>query len=272
MNDLIMSEDEWKQHARQVVADMQDFTAPFVSAVSYEKPDDEPRLSGSGSFIDLFGHRFLLTNEHVLNDQQTGQPLPNPAFGMHGTDEVFRMLNGSLGAPYPVDCAIIPVSDAVWSRSHMAEAIPEERFNWTHAPTNREILFFRGYAQETSSFHFENLFSAGTSYGTQIMEEEPTGPDRRFFFPLHHSPEKAEMINGQGHLPLPPGFSGSTVWDTRFVECLHSGTKWSPEEARVTGIVCRWRSGDTGIEALKIEHVRSWLLDAFHQMSVKGHL
>ncbi|KDE19143.1 hypothetical protein AZ09_13870 [Acetobacter aceti 1023] len=37
MNDLIMSEDEWKQHARQVVADMQDFTAPFVSAVSYEK-------------------------------------------------------------------------------------------------------------------------------------------------------------------------------------------------------------------------------------------
>lgn len=272
MSDLNMSEDEWKQHARQVVAEMQDFTAPFVSAVSYEKPDHEPRLSGSGSFIDLFGRCVLLTNEHVLNDPQTGLPLLNPAFGAHGTEHVFRILSGTIGAPYPVDCAIIPVPDPIWSSLHMAQAIPEERFHWAHVPTNREILFFRGYAQETSSFHFENLFSVGTSYGTQIMEEPPIGPDRRFFFPLHHSPEKAEIINGQGHLPLPPGLSGSTVWDTRFVACLRDGTKWSPEEARVTGIVCRWRSGDTGIEVLKIEHIRSWLLDAFHQMSVKGDL
>jgi hypothetical protein len=33
------------------------------------------------------------------------------------------------------------------------------------------------------------------------------------------------MVNGQGHLPLPLGFSGSTVWDTRFVACLNDGTQ-----------------------------------------------
>lgn len=272
MSDLIISEDEWKKSARQVVKEMQAFTAPFVSAVSYEKPNDEPRLSGSGSFIELFGRRFLLTNEHVLHDQQSDLLLPNLAFGAHGTDEVFRMANGTLDAPYPIDCALIPVPDQIWYRPNKAQAIPEEKFNWAHVPIDREILFFRGYAQENSSFHFENLFNAGTSYGTQIMEEPPVGPDRRFFFPLHHSPEKAEMVNDQGHLPLPPGFSGSTVWDTGFVACLNNGMPWSPEQARVTGIVCRWRSGDTGIEALKIEHIRSWLLDAFHQMSSRGHL
>jgi hypothetical protein len=181
MSDLTMSDDEWKKCARQVVAEMEAFTAPFVSAVSYEKPNDEPRLSGSGSFIDLSGRRFLLTNEHVLYDQQTRLPLPNPAFGAHGTDEVFRMVNGTLGAPYPTDCAIIPVPDVIWHRPHWAQMIPEERFNWAHVPSDREILFFRGYAQENSSFYFENLLRSGTSYGTQIMEEPPVGPDRRFF-------------------------------------------------------------------------------------------
>ena len=33
-----MTEDEWKAQARHVVREMQVFTAPFVSPISYEKP------------------------------------------------------------------------------------------------------------------------------------------------------------------------------------------------------------------------------------------
>lgn len=267
-----MTEDEWKQNARRVVKDMRDYTAPFVSPISYEKVGDVPRLSGTGSFIQLFDRRFLLTNEHVLLDDTTGMELPELAHGLCGTDDVCRISRGVLSSPYPIDCGLIPIPDVVWQRIHGARTIPESLITWAHAPHPREILFFRGYAQENSSFHFENLLSGSTSYATQEMEVLPVGLDGRFVFSLHHSPEKAEMIDGAGHLPLPPGFSGSTVWNTRYVECLAANKAWTPDEARVTGIVCRWRSGDTGIVVLRVQHLRSWLLNALSEMHARRHL
>ena len=83
-----MTEDEWKAHARHVVKEMQGFTAPFVSPISYEKPGDVPRLSGTGSFIELFGRKFLLTNEHVILDLGKSVEMPNLAHGLPGTDNV----------------------------------------------------------------------------------------------------------------------------------------------------------------------------------------
>jgi len=264
-----MTEDEWKAHARIAVATMKTFTAPFVSPISYEKPGDIPRLSGSGSFIDLFGRSFLLTNEHVLIDN-TGNRMPNLAHGLCGTEDVYKMTCGELSAAYPIDCAIVPIPKHVMCSQNQARAIPESLITWAHVPIPREILFFRGYAQEDSSFHFENLLSGSTSYGTQEMEVPPIGIDTRFFFALHHSPENAEMIDGEGHLPLPPGFSGSTVWNTRYVECLRAEKPWTPAEARVTGVVCRWRTGDAGIVALRVEHLRSWLLNAVSEMKSRN--
>jgi hypothetical protein len=267
-----MTQDEWNAHARRVVMEMRAFTTPFVSPVSYEKPGDVPRLSGTGSFVELFGRKFLLTNEHVILDPKENFVLPDLAHGLLGTDNVFRILYGFVSAPYPIDCALCPIPDVIWSTAHSSLAIPEGLIAWAHVTVPNEILFFRGYAQETSSFHFENLLSGSTSYGTQEMEPTPVGLNERFLFALHHSPEKAVMIDGDGHLPLPPGFSGSTVWNTRFVECLGAGVEWTPAEARVTGIVCRWRTGDAGIVVLRVEHLRSWALNALNQMHQNGHL
>jgi hypothetical protein len=267
-----MTEDEWKAHARKALLGMQTFTAPFVSPISYERLDDLPRLTGTGSFIELCGRPFLLTNEHVLVDEKTADPKPKLAHGLRGTDDVFRIVSGSLSAPYPIDSALCPVPNAVWGRTHGAATIPESLITWAHVAVPREIIFFRGYAQEDSSFHFENLLSGSTSYATQQMEELPAGLDDRFFFALHHSPEKAEMINGATHLALPPGFSGSTVWNTHYVECLSAEKPWTPNEARVTGIVCRWRTGDAGIVVLRVEHLRSWLLNAINEMVLHGDL
>jgi hypothetical protein len=267
-----MTKDEWKAYARGAVKEMQAFTTPFVTPISYEKSGDVPRLSGTGSLVELYQRRFLLTNEHVILDGANGEKLPDLAHGLCGSDSVFRMAHGFLSAPYPIDCAICPIPDATWSTSHHAATIPEALIMWAHVTVPREILFFRGYAQENSSFHFENLLSGSTSYGTQEMDSVPAGLNERFFFALHHVPEKAEMIGGTGHLPLPPGFSGSTVWNTRYVESLRNGVEWSPAEARVTGVVCRWRTGDTGIVVLRVEHLRSWLLNALNEMRRRNHL
>jgi len=269
-----VTEDDWRKHARHVVKEMREWTAPFVSPISYEVAGEEPKLSGTGSFVELLGRRFLLTNEHVLLDEKADALKPDLAHGIAGTDLVFRMLLGQLSASYPIDCGIVPIPDEIWSRdpSHKAALIPEASLAWAHATVPREILFFRGYAQENSSFHFENLLSGSTSFATQEMEEQPEGLNLRYFFSLHHSPEKAEMLEGNGKLPLPPGFSGSTVWNTRFVECLAAGSAWTPSEARVSGIVCRWRTGDAGIVVLRVEYLRSWLLNALNEAHSRGDI
>lgn len=59
----------------------------------------------------------------------------------------------------------------------------------------------------------------------------------------------------------PEGFSGSLVWNTNFVRCLRDNIAWSPEHARVTGIACRWVTGEPGIRVLRVEHIRAFLLD-----------
>lgn len=77
-----MTEDEWKEHCRKAVAAMKAFTAPFACAISYEAPGELPRLSGTGSVIELFGRRFILTNEHVLIDEKADLERPNLAYGL----------------------------------------------------------------------------------------------------------------------------------------------------------------------------------------------
>lgn len=109
------------------------------------------------------------------------------------------MNHGFLSAPFPIDCAICPLPDTVWETRQTAASIPERVITWAHVPVAREILFFRGYAQEDSHFHFEHLLSGSTSYATQAMEQAPIGLNERFFFALHHTPEKAEMLDGVGH-------------------------------------------------------------------------
>lgn len=57
-----MIEDAWKDHCRKAVTAMKGLTAPFGSAISYGAPDDLPRLSGTGSVLELLGRRFILTD------------------------------------------------------------------------------------------------------------------------------------------------------------------------------------------------------------------
>lgn len=202
----------------------------------------------------------------MILDPEKNVELPDLGHGLPGTERVFRIVHGSGSAPYLIDCALCPILDVTWSAAHRSSAIPEALITWAHATVPHEILFFRGYAQENSSFHFENLLSGSTSYCTQEMETIPAGLNERFFLALHHSPEKAETVGSAGHLPLPPGFSGSAVWNTRYAECIGEGVEWTPAEARVTGIVCRWHMGDTGIVVLRVEYLRSWFLNALNEM------
>lgn len=112
-----------------------------------------------------------------------------------------------------------------------------------------------------SVFLFGALISKAFSYCCQELPL-PAGDDRldeHFHFALDYRPDVATPLDGSD-LPTPEGFSGSLVWNTRFVEFAARQRPWSADDAQVTGLVWGWWSSSGCLVARRAEHVRSFLL------------
>jgi hypothetical protein len=57
----------------------------------------------------------------------------------------------------------------------------------------------------------------------------------------------------------PEGFSGSLVWNTRFVELGCDLSAWRPHEAVVTGLLRRWDTSTRTLLTWRVEHLLAWL-------------
>ena len=56
----------------------------------------------------------------------------------------------------------------------------------------------------------------------------------------------------------PAGFSGSLVWNTRFVELGRDLATWAPEQALVTGLLRRYDPGTGTLLVYESEHLLQW--------------
>jgi hypothetical protein len=245
---------------------MKEYTRPFVTPVSRVVTDaegDYGELHGTGNYVQLSGRKYLLTNEHVaeaVERNSLGHQFLN-------CDDVFRATNPFLAMPHPFDVAVSAIEQAVWTHSsHNAAAIPEDKWALVHGTLKGEIVFFKGYAGTHSHFHFNHLISNATSYASQevLLPRDDDRFDPKFHFAIDYRPDRAIAIgeNNPG-LPDPHGFSGSLVWNTRFVETRMAGREWSPHCAVVTGLVWAWpRSKNKCLVATRIEYARSFLLHA----------
>jgi len=238
-----------------VTTTMRDFTRPFVLPLSYEPDEATVKLAGTGNVIE-FTCRLLLTCQHVIFDNDQGQYRRELALRFFGTEDVYRTPQKFVGGSYPQDIAIARISDELWSASpHQSAPIVSELFAPQHTPVKDELLFFKGFADENSVFAFETLSSGATSY---LTREIPGQTDDDFFM-LYHKPEETFILDSPAKFLSPQGFSGALVWDTKYKSCEENDIVWSPELARVTGLVCRWSTGDPGITVLRVEHVLSFI-------------
>jgi hypothetical protein len=138
-----------------------------------------------------------------------------------------------------------------------------------HAPVERELLFVFGYPGQYARVPFNVMFAGGCGY---LCQEAPaictplaTPPFDRlsgqaFFDPARHfaieyRPGPATIAVGDRGLPLPPGMSGSLVWDTGYFAARADGREWSPEMAVITAIVWGWHSNTGHIVATRIDHM-----------------
>jgi hypothetical protein len=169
------------------------------------------------------------------------------------------------------------IGDSIWSglpalQPHQAAAVPPDRIALAHTPVENELMFFRGYAGENSKLFFKTLLSTATSYLTREAPLPQKWGDSRFHFALHYPPEKATALDPGFNLPIPKGFSGSLVWNTRYVECVTRDIPWSPGQAQVTGIVWGWPSSTSCVLCTRVEHLRSFLVLALEEMRNRGEI
>jgi hypothetical protein len=262
---LLFTEAEWRAAMPTVVKDMTDFLSARRAPV-FKDHGTHGEGWGSGSYLLLGGKVYILTNEHVADARTPSQDL---ASQLRGQDAIWRIVGDHIQLPLPLDLALLPVPDSMWTTTHGSVAIGIEQIAIAHDPLEGELLAFTGFAGERVHFHFGTLFSeAICSTAREIPLPEDGRFSCRFHFGLDYRPNLAEDVIGTNGLPLPPGLSGSTVWNTRFVAAKVAGQRWSPDLAQVTGVVWGWPTDLGCVVATRAEYVRSFLLEAARKLGI----
>ncbi len=239
---------------------MRSFTQPFASRLTVETPETV-RLKGTGSYVRWAKERVLLTCEHVACEQ----PIH---YRFNGSDAVYAHPGPWTMDRHPLDVACVPMTDRQWeATSHQAEIIPRDKFAARHSLSEpAELLFFRGYAGENSAYGFGIHQANGTGYCSQ--EKAGTGDDQ--IFELFWDPQEGQITNGtmaeaasSMRFNNPEGFSGSLVWNTRYLEKTSIGQEWSPDDAVVTGLLRRWDQKTKTLLVWRVEHLSAWLTARF---------
>jgi hypothetical protein len=255
---LLFTKDEWDAAMPMLTAAMTEFLQPYRTPVFIDRGDHGDGW-GSGSFVEVDGRKYLLTNQHVATVRHKGDQL---GVRYHGQDELVVLRGNHVEKDWPWDLALIPVSDDAWSCvDHAAAAISVDQIALAQTAYPTEVFAFSGYAGQNTSFHFETMFfGATTSLSREVELPADDRWDTRFHFGLDYRPDLAETVIGDRGLPTPPGLSGSTVWNTCFVEAKANGLAWTPDLARVAGVVWGWPSSQGLLVATRAEHVRSFML------------
>ncbi|RWQ45671.1 MAG: hypothetical protein EOS82_24065 [Mesorhizobium sp.] len=216
-------------------------------------------MAGTGSYVDYRDRRVLLTCQHV---QEEG----GVDFRFFGSNKVFKHSGPwAEDRRLSVDAAIASMGDAAWSATtHKASAIPYERFAPAHQlAVPEELVFFRGFAGENANYGFGEHQASGTGYCSQEKQGSISDPS---IFEVLWEPQETRFTDETDpatRLAMkaqdPGGFSGSLVWNTRYLEHMAAGREWSPECAVVTGLLRRWDTATKTLLVWRVEHLRSWL-------------
>lgn len=249
----------WAFIGDQIAKEMEDFVRRFITPISREVEDGWGELVGSGSYVQSGNECFGVTNEHVLRDLKgkLGGHHLLESIGGDTQTTVVKICRPFATISQPVDTAVFRVSEAWNARKGKSEAIPITKFSDRHDPVNREVMFLFGYPGERSKSLHGHLFTRSTPYTTQ--QPEPVGnldfPE--YDFHLHYPRGLIRKVGGaEGDAPLPPGLSGSLVWNTRFVEVSSAGEVWTPGVAEVTGILKRWIEKEEILVGTRVEKMR----------------
>lgn len=245
---------QWDAMCDTVADAMKVHTRPYVTPLVQDVAGVPPAI-GTGTFIERDGIE-ILTCEHVAHHA----PFEHD---FYDRQELIKLPVRWRSDPDPIDAAIAQVPTSHWtSVDHSAAALPMSRFASQHGPVDNELLFFRGIAGQNVVLQIGHSRFNLTGYCSQ----EKPGAGNSQIFEIVWNPAGTTISSGtsaevRAHFQHnnPGGFSGSLVWNTRFIELGRNLSTWSPEDAVVTGLLRRWDFTTKTLLAWRAEHLLAWM-------------
>ncbi len=245
----------------------------FITPISEILDDEHGRAAGSGTYLRMNGSTYLVTNEHVavkmLNRGIAHLPRRD--------DSYCRVVQTMAVLNFPIDLAVSRVDFDSWEGATQL-TLPVDQFEETYSPVDGEILFVCGYpgyarpaiAEGEIRYPRETRFGLLSTpavpiltYAVREASRFPDGLDENLHATVHYHGVAHRPGEGLREVPDPRGFSGSLLWDTKFVAT--NSHDWTPAMARVCGLVHRWSSDHDVLIATKVEFVREALLTAIRR-------
>lgn len=206
------------------------------------------RAHGTGNYLKFNDNFFLLTNEHVQRKARENNfklaHIPNLE------NKYEKIENGFLTQKHPLDFGITKVTNQFKKCSKITF---EDDFDTHFNPVQGEHLFWIGYPAttkdrddriegiKTRDAHFNYIDSPAVPFSS--TEHNETEIDYKEFDSNHHFalkfPKKTvfKEIETNDILPNPTGLSGSFVWDTKYIKSQRDGIPWSPDLAKICGLI-----------------------------------
>lgn len=250
----VMTDEEWEALCDVVADQMRFHTRPFVTPLIQDVAGKPPE-NGTGTYIEHEGHS-LVTCDHVA----AHAPFLHQ---FYDHQNLIPLSVAWKGDPMPADTSLATIPADHWnSIDHQSRPLGMDRFAPTHRPVDREVFFFRGVAGENVVVGANHSRVISTGYCSQ---EPPNSGDGNIF-ELLWNPSMTKLSKGTSVEIAkdfkyfdPHGFSGSLVWNTRFVEKGHDLSIWKPEDAKVTGLLRRWDDKTGTLLVWRVEHLLAWL-------------
>lgn len=270
-----VTQENWPDIVRNIHTRMAEHVRPYLASISMSDDNQSGQACGSGVYLQLNARPYLLTCEHVARASNKGYRIAHlPKAG----DNYCAFPYPWFPDPYPVDLALTYIDPQTWSRGDRL-GLPANRIAPAHDVASHELLMLCGYpgaASYFSRFSGEAVLHSHLIPYTARETVLPGGFDPGIHFALQYEMGLAETIDGSNNkLPEPPGFSGSPIWDTRFI-ANNCSKDWAPQQSRVIGIATHWIKEDSCIVATKGVKVRQFLLEnvrndvAFHHWIARG--
>lgn len=258
-----MSQEQTRALFEEVQHRMAAHVVPSLTEVYFPGSPGEPFENGTGAFVAVDEAKLLVSNDHVIRNAGL-------VHSFQGSDRFFAAAQRRYGVEYPVDVGAAQIDPQVWAGDGGgAQAIAFARFAERHETVPYEILWMGGFPGARVKQLHEVKFAVCEATPTQeYLFHEGTGAhesfDPHFHFAVYYSPGNAIRIESAPSSPgrsVPPGLSGTLVWNTRRLERHYAGAPWTPDLAVVTGIVWGW-PGANYLIATRVQHFRQFLLQA----------
>ena len=270
MEKVQMTREEWERFCSNIKEAMATHVKPFSTPISMSREQGHGVAWATGSYIGGVRGIQLITAAHVFEDVPDGgrlAHLPSP-----GGDYIAVGDSPDI-APWPVEAATIDVPSI--PKSSLMRAVLSSSIEQVFSAEEGELLFWIGFPGYTLERHdalaesrrrrtwFGELEALGVPMLSQAVRGwngDHKAFDRERHVALYYpSAAKKTVDTPPVALPHPKGMSGSLLWDTKAVRTFSQGQGWSPELARVCGLVWAALDDPEVIFATKIEHIRSGL-------------